>query len=113
MAFLVCYSWAPPTDHAEMKAIYLDQSFYELVFDSCRGVDSQSSILSEIAMLKYKSPALVVDGERLVLLSGELKCFAELAVGHPQISEFAAVCLKAHSNGCALTISGDMYPELR
>jgi hypothetical protein len=112
MAFLVCYSWSPPDDHAERKAVYLDQRFYELLFEHCRSDRGPYSLLREIALLRYKSPTLVIGRERLDLLDQELVSFVASGLSHDQVEEFRSVCAKAKKDGCALTISGDMYPEL-
>jgi hypothetical protein len=108
MAFLVCYSSSPPDDHPSKKAIYLDQRFYELIFAH----RTRYVILQEIASLRYKSPTLVVGQDQLELLDQELTGFEETGMSHPQIREFRSACAKAKTDGCALTISGDMYPEL-
>src|SRR5262249_53177096 len=112
VAFVVCYSWSPPDDHTRHGAIYLNQQFYELIFSTCRSEHSPYLVLREIALLKYKSPTLVVAGNRLELLDRELARLEESGAAHPQIAEFRRVCAKAISDGCSLTISGDMYPEL-
>ena len=112
MAFLVCYSWSPPEDHSRDRAIYLDQNFYELIFKHCRAERGPYMVLREIALLKYKSPTLIVIGDRLTVLDQELEKFEASGLSHPQIAEFRQVCNRAKSDGCALTISGDMYPEL-
>jgi hypothetical protein len=36
----------------------------------------------------------------------------ESGFSHPQIAEFRRACRKAQDDGCVLTISGDMHPEL-
>ena len=112
MAFLVCYSKSPPDDHGRDRAIYLNQRFYELIFKNCRSEHGAYIVLRGIALLKYKSPTFIVSGERLTLLGRELKNLEESDLSHPQIDGFKQACNKAISNGCALTISGDMYPEL-
>ena len=112
MAFVVCYSWSPPDDHTRHGAIYVNQRFYESIYKHCRSTDSPYVVLREIALLRYKSPTLVVSGDQLALLGRELMTLEESGVSHPQIAEFIQVCSKATSDGCALTISGDMYPEL-
>jgi hypothetical protein len=112
MAFLVCYSRFPPDDHTRHKAIYLDQRFYKLIYDRCRSEVGPYIVLKEIALLRYKSPTLVVSGERLALLDQDLNRLAESGASHPQIAELRQVSAKAVTDGCALTVSGDMYPEL-
>ena len=112
MAFLVCYSWSPPEDHTRHVAIYLDQRFYELIWQNCRSESEPYTILREIALLRYKSPTLVVGGDRLTQLDRDLVRLAESAVSHSQIASLREVCAKAVADGCALTVSGDMYPEL-
>jgi hypothetical protein len=108
MAFLVCYSASPPDDHAKKKAAYLDQRFYELLFAH----RDRYVILRDIASLRYKSPTMVIRREQLVSLDQEIAAFEASGISHPQIHEFRSVCAKAMTDGCALTISGDMYPEL-
>jgi hypothetical protein len=112
VAFLVCYSWSPPDDHTRHRAIYLDQRFYELIWQNCRSESDPYTVLREIALLRYKSPSLVVGGDRLTQLDQDLVRFAESGVSHPQIAALREVCAKAVADGCALTVSGDMYPEL-
>jgi hypothetical protein len=112
VAFVVCYSWSPPDDHIRHGAIYVNQQFYELIFKHCRSEGGPYVVLREIALLKYKSPTFIVSGDRLTLLERELTNLEVSNVSHPQIGEFRRVCNKAMSDGCALTISGDMYPEL-
>jgi hypothetical protein len=112
MAFLVCYSRSPPDDHTRHFAIYMDQRFYELIHNDCRFEHGPYVVLREIALLKYKSPTLVVSGERLALLDQELRNLEESGVSHSQIAEFRHVCAEATADGCALTVSGDMYSEL-
>jgi hypothetical protein len=90
----------------------LNQQFYELIFKHCRSTGDPYIVLREIAQLKYKSPTLIVSGDRLALLDRELATLDESKLRHPQIGELRRVCSKAISDGCALTISGDMYPEL-
>ena len=112
MAFLVCYSWSPPDDHTRNRAIYLDQRFYELIWQNCRSESEPYTLLREIALLRYKSPTLVVGGDRLTQLDQDLVQLAESGVSHPQIAALREVCAKAVAAGCAITVSGDMYPEL-
>ena len=112
MAFLVCYSWSPPDDHTRHRAIYLDQRFYELIWQNCRSEREPYTLLREIALLRYKSPTLVVGGDRLTQLDQDLVQLAESGVSHPQIAALREVCAKAVADGCAITVSGDMYPEL-
>lgn len=112
MAFLVCYSWSPPDDHTRHRAIYLDQRFYELIWRNCRADNAPYTVLREIALLRYKSPTLVINGDRLTQLDQDLVRLAESGVSHPQIAAFRDVCTKAVAGGVAITVSGDMYPEL-
>ena len=110
MAFLVFYSRSPPDEHTQDKAIYLDQRFYKLIFRYCRSDHEPYTVLCEIATLRYKSPTLVVVADRIDVLDQELADFAASGQLHPQIAEFRQVCGQAKAVGCALTISGDMYP---
>jgi hypothetical protein len=112
MAFLVSYSRSAPDDHTRQKAIYLDQSFYELIFHHCMRKRSYYANLSAIASLRYKSPLLVVSEDNLDSLTRELEDLERSGHAHSQLTEFRQVCAKAKANGCSLSISGDMYPEL-
>src|SRR5215472_14198121 len=112
MAFLVCYSKSAPDDHTDHKAIYLDQKFYELIFRHCVPERSRYASLSVIASLRYKSPLLVVAGEHLDSLDNELAELERAHLSHPQLADFRHVCAKAKADGCSLSISGDMHPEL-
>ena len=114
MAVLVCYSRNPPDDHAKANstAIYLDQRFYEMIFSNCRSAQGPYVVLREIALLRYKSPVLTVQGDRLDMLEKELTDLEASGLLHPQIADFIQACGRAKTLGCALTISGDMYPEL-
>lgn len=112
MAFVVCFSWSPPDDHTRHGAIYLDQRFYELIYGRCRFEGGPYTVLREIALLRYKSPTLAVAGDRLRLLDQDLSRLAESGASHPQIAALRQVIAKAVTDGCSLTASGDMYPEL-
>ncbi len=112
MAFLVCYSQKPPDDHPSQVAIYLDQSFYEMIFSHFRSAESRYSIMRDIALLRYKSPTLVVPNTSLQSLNKELACLAKDGLKHSQISGFQTVVLNALNSESSLTISGDMYPVL-
>ena len=69
MAFLVCYSELGVVDWGR-KAIYLDQSFYRLIFEYCT-THNGFTILTEIASLDYGGE-LVLSRARLRNLSDEL-----------------------------------------
>ncbi len=88
----------------------MDQRFYELIFTHCRS--GGYSVLRDVASLRYKSPTLVLARDRLLELDQELARLDASGVSHPQIAELRAVCANAVSEGCHLTISGDMFPEL-
>ena len=112
MAFLVCYSRSAPDDHADRKAIYLDQQFYEFIFRHCIPERGHYATLSVIASLRYKGPLLVVAGESLDSLAHELAELERTGRFHPQLSEFRHVCARAIADRCSLSISADMFPEL-
>jgi hypothetical protein len=111
MAFLVCFS-SSLADHTLNKAIYLDQAFYELIYAHCRSERERYPLLGEIASLRYKSSTIIVGPDRLTSLPGELAMLSASGASHAQMAEFSQVCARAQSDGCSLTISGDMYPEL-
>ena len=93
-------------------AIYLDQPFYELVFRYCRQANSGFSVLRDIALLRFKSPTLVIVGDQLKRLIEDLDQRERLNHRHPHIEGFKTACKTAINKNCALTVSGDMYPEL-
>jgi hypothetical protein len=112
MAFLVCYSEHPPDDHCVRRALYLDQEFYRLIFQTCRLEASLYPCLVKVASLRYKSPTLVIERHQLAELGSELVLLESSGHPHPQIADLRQVIVDAVAGGCALTISGDMYPEL-
>ncbi|HXX93976.1 MAG TPA: hypothetical protein VEN81_10100 [Planctomycetota bacterium] len=108
MAILVRYAGDELT-----RAIYLSQRFYRLIHRKARKESSGYSVLREIALLKYKSPTMTVGGDRLAQLVSDLRRLKG-ATFFPQkeVADFLGVCEKAVSDGQALWVSGDMYPEL-
>ncbi len=112
MAFVVCYSRPAPEGYSRLLAIYLDQSFYELIFQHCLDERSYYAVLSVVASLRYKSPTLVISGSELQILVQEVLNLEFAGHMHPQFIELRQVCAKAMSDQCSLTVSGDMYPEL-
>jgi hypothetical protein len=83
-----------------------------MIFEQCRNADCGYSILRDIALLRYKSPTLVVPTESLAKLYNELTRIARNGDCHPQLSDFKQVVDTALNSAHSLTISGDMYPEL-
>lgn len=112
MAFLVCYSSSAPDDHTWKKAIYLDQRFYEIIFHECLKDRSGYAILSLVASLRYKSPLIVIEGADLNRLVSEIATLQKSGHVHPQFEELRQVCANSQAEGCNLSISGDMHPEL-
>ncbi len=110
MALLVCLSNSL-LDHTNDRAIYLDQHFYELIFHQCREESSAFTLLRRIAMLRYKSPTILIPQEELGALIDELEHLANKH-RHCQIGEFCKVCRSAMRSDKNLTVSGDMHPEL-
>ena len=111
MALAVCYSHRLE-DHLQRHAIYLEQTFYVLIFRVCRADTTTFPLLAEIASLRYKSPDMIVDPSRIASLHNELDSLRRLGHDHHQISLLADVVDRAVSEGCTLTVHGDMYPEL-
>lgn len=111
MAFLVCYSKSL-SDHAKNKAIYLDQRFYELIFRHCRSEGSGFTILRQVALLRYKSPRILFSMKQLPCLVEELERLEKANHTHPQILGLKDACEAAMQTDYALSVSGDMYPEL-
>ena len=91
---------------------YLPQKCYESLFRSTAPRDHGYTILRRIALLRYKSPTLTVPTHQLNKLSGELDRFDHDSPGHPAIAEFRVACENAITDGHALWVSGDMYPEM-
>lgn len=111
MALAVCYSHRIE-DHLQRHAIYLEQTFYALIFRVCRADRVTFPLLAEIASLRYKSPEMMVDPRRVASLHDEIHSLRRLGHDHHQISLLADVVTQAVSEGCTLTVHGDMYPEL-
>ena len=111
MAFVVCYSQCLE-DHIKRPAIYLEQTFYSLIFRVCRSDVSTFPLFSEMASLRYKSPTIIIPSSRLPSLHDELDALGTLGHAHPQISALSDVVSRAVAESCSLTVSGDMYPEL-
>ena len=111
MAFLVCYS-NQLADHARDRAIYLDQNFYRLIFANCRLDSPGFHLLRQIALLRYKSPTILIPTDQLAGLVSELDALESASRKHSQTTEFRSVCHEAIKNNTNLTISGDMHPEL-
>ena len=112
MALLVCYSQDPPSDHTLDKAVYLDQSFYIMLVSRCVCRDSSYTLLREIAELRYKSPTKSIQPDDVSILEADLTRLTEAGEDHSQIAQFRTACATAIERGCALTVSGDMHPEL-
>lgn len=115
VAFLVFYAPVPAREHsADLKhlVLYLDQRFYELIYQRCRSDDGPYDVLRQLALLRYKSPTAYLSGERLAVLIRDLAIFEGAGGRHPQFPELRQVCESAVARGWGLTISGDMYPEL-
>ncbi len=68
--------------------------------------------MRDIALLRYKSPTLVVPNTSLESLNKEIMRLTADGVEHSQISRFQTVVNTAMNSGFSLSISGDMYPEL-
>lgn len=111
MALAVCYSHRLE-NHLQRPAIYLEQTFYALIFNVCRADIAKFPILSQMASLRYKSPTMIVEPSRVASLRDELESLRILGHAHHQISSFADVVTRAVTEKCTLTVHGDMFPEL-
>ncbi|TWU11764.1 hypothetical protein CA54_05730 [Symmachiella macrocystis] len=111
MAFVVCYSKSL-SDHVKNGAIYLDQRFYELIFRYCRSEGSGFTVLRQVALLRYKSPTILLSTKQIPCLVDELERLEQANHTHPQILGLKDVSKTAMQTGYALSVSGDMYPEL-
>ncbi len=108
MAFLLCYSELGVVDWGR-KAIYLDQSFYRLIFEYCT-THNGFTILTEIASLGYDGK-LVLSRAKLSILSDELERLHELG-SHRQLADLQAVVQAALDKKMELSVAGDMHPVL-
>ena len=111
MAFLVSYSGSL-SDHTTNRAIYLDDKFYKLIFRKCCKESAQFAVLREIAMLRYKSPTIMLEKDRIEHLIQELEHLEHANCKHDQIPQLRNVCLQAIETSNNLTISADMHREL-
>lgn len=110
MAFLVSYSQSGNTNWRD-KAIYLDQHFYEQIFNRCKAADG-FRLLGSIAALGY-GDQLLMHGSELSDLATEIdiaKSASKLI--HPQADQLKTIALDSLSMGLDLAVSGDMYPVL-
>lgn len=103
MAFLVCFKKSDCEFSWRDKAIYLDQKFYEMIFN--QGYDADC-ILKRISRLNYDGE-LEVEYDQLAKLKAELLKLGENN-NHGQISEFIDIVNKSLESSYSLMIAGDM-----
>ena len=111
MAYLVCYSEAQVVDW-EIKALYLEQSFYELLFEHCRNSVGYP-LLGSIGSLTYDDEIMITDDQLDHLLSELREVLDSPGVPDRQISAFIEVVQNARHNRLGLAIAGDMHPVLK
>lgn len=112
MAFLVCYS-KTVEDHTNEQATYLDQNFYEKLFNECSSIENRYAILGKIANLKYKSPTMSIDEGDLQIALDELDQLPDRLQQHKSTHAFRNALEEAIDRKCIVTISADMYREVQ
>ncbi len=110
MALLVCYYESEEDCDWSNKAIYLNQSSYEFLFNKFSS--KKESLLNKIVMLGYSKELFLSFKELEVLLIelGELQK-SKLPVEN-QLADFQRIIVAAINNNVKLAIAGDMYPDL-
>lgn len=111
MALLICFHEAGSEIDWSKKAIYLEQSLYELLFNYYRKHESDSPLKAMVS-IGYEDEFVITAG-RIDETLGELKRLADVeGVKHPQIPLMCRVLHGASSRKCELAVAGDMYPDL-
>jgi hypothetical protein len=111
MALLVCFHEAGSEIDWSKKAIYLEQSFYELLFYYYRKHESDSPLKAMVS-IGYEDEFIITEG-RIDETLCDLKRLVEVeGVEHPQIPLMCSVLREASSRTCGLVVAGDMYPDL-
>lgn len=86
MAILVRYQKA--SKEGSEKSVYLDYSFYKMIFNETTLRSNNLIIVKQIALLRYKSLTLELNKPQLELLTKELQKLSMLGYTHYQIDEF-------------------------
>lgn len=112
MALLLCFT-ETNDDQIDWsnKALYLDQKFYERIFEQMQHVEV-SSALRNLTSIGY-GEEYVVKANDLCKLRSELVSLQENQSDvKPQIVRFIAAVEKAIAAEKELIVSGDMFPDL-
>ena len=111
MALLVCFHEAGSEIDWSKKAIYIEQSLYELLFYYFRKHESDSPLKAMVS-IGYEDE-FVIASSQIDETLGDLKRFAEVeGLEHPQIPLLFDILIEASSRKCELAVAGDMYPDL-
>ena len=111
MAFLVCYHNDEDCIDWSNKAIYLDQSFYQLMQNYLKK-EAGESILKNMVSIGYDDECIIAAGKVKYALIELTEVVHAGNLKHAQIQQLADVFKNAISNDCGLAIGGDMYPDL-
>lgn len=111
MALLVCFHDAGSAVNWSNKAIYLDQGFYELLFDYYKGHRNESPLKGMVA-IGYDEEFIIAGSQIEESLTELARIASEGKVQHPQLQSLRNVLREAASRNCQLAIAGDMYPDL-
>lgn len=111
MALLVCYVDESEKIDWSDKAIYLDQSFYELMVRYCMDANRHST-LKEMVSIGYDDEYIISVSQAEFFLLELKELIKKGSLKHAQLQSFANVLCKAISRKCNLVIGGDMYPDL-
>ncbi|WP_317055242.1 hypothetical protein [Roseovarius rhodophyticola] len=111
MALLI-YLRKGPTESIDWakREIYLDQSFYELLFRLHEN-SKLSSPLRQLVSIGYGEEC-VINNKHISAMLVEAASLAQNSFEHPQLEAFLGVLRKAAEGNCDLAIAGDMYPDL-
>ena len=111
MAFLVCFHEAGSKQDWSKKAIYIEQSLYELLFHYYMRHPSDSTLKAMVS-IGYDDEFMITEGRIAELLNELDRLVVEREVKHPQIPPLCDVLRDASSRKCELAVAGDMYPDL-
>ncbi|MCW1923243.1 hypothetical protein OKA05_11825 [Luteolibacter arcticus] len=111
MALLVCFHEACSEVDWSKKVIYLDQRFYELLFDYCKEPESDSPLKAMVS-IGYDDEIILTGTQVSETLSDLERIYAAGKVIHPQVPLLCEVLREAVSRRCELAVAGDMHPDL-
>lgn len=111
MALLVCFREPGSRVNWANKAIYLDQSLYEMLFAHYRR-KTGGSPLKKLVSIGCDDEVFFAEPQIKGLLEELLRVAATGDVVHPQVSLLCSVLREAVARRCELAVAGDMHPDL-